>query len=97
MKAAAETGVPRPLVGSVLGMLATLGHYLFTAAYREAPASMLAPVTYLHLFWASGLGWLVFDHVPDALSIAGMALVCAAGVGVALTATAAKPPAAKSA
>lgn len=67
----------------LLGALATLGHFLFTAAYREAPASMLAPVNYLHLAWAGGLGWLVFDHVPDRLSSAGMGLVCLGGVAAA--------------
>jgi drug/metabolite transporter (DMT)-like permease len=68
----------------ILGGLATAGHFLFTAAYREAPASLLAPVNYLHLVWAGGLGWLVFGHLPDAWSIAGMALVAGAGAAVAL-------------
>ena len=76
---------------ALLGLLSTLGHYLFTAAYREAPASLLAPVNYLHLFWAGGLGWLVFGHLPDGWSLAGMALVCASGAIVAWWAFAAKP------
>ncbi len=67
-----------------LGALATLGHALFTAAYREAPASLLAPVNYLHLVWAALLGWLVFAHRPDTMTLVGMALVMAAGVAVAL-------------
>jgi drug/metabolite transporter (DMT)-like permease len=67
-----------------LGVLATLGHALFTAAYREAPASLLAPVNYLHLVWAGILGWLFFAHAPDGLTLSGMALVTAAGVAVAL-------------
>jgi drug/metabolite transporter (DMT)-like permease len=70
----------------LLGALMTVGHFLFTAAYREAPASLVAPVTYLHLVWAGGLGWIVFSHIPDPLSIAGMVLVAAAGAGVALNA-----------
>src|SRR5690606_22277587 len=36
----------------VLGVTAGLGHYLFTAAYRHADASALAPMTYTHLLWA---------------------------------------------
>ena len=75
----------------LLGAFATLGHFLFTAAYREAPASLLAPVNYLHLFWAGGLGWLIFGHLPDGWSLAGMALVCASGALVAMWAYAAKP------
>ena len=69
-----------------LGGLATLGHYLFTAAYREAPASLLAPVNYLHLVWAAALGVVIFGHTPDAISLAGMALVCASGVANAIRA-----------
>jgi drug/metabolite transporter (DMT)-like permease len=69
-----------------LGVLATLGHYLLTASYREAPASLLAPVNYMHLVWAGILGWLVFRHVSDALSLLGMAMVAGAGVAVALRA-----------
>ena len=69
---------------ALLGGLMTLGHFLFTAAYKEAPASLLAPVNYLHLVWASGLGWLVFGHVPENWSLVGIALVTAAGAAVAL-------------
>lgn len=69
---------------ALLGVLATVGHFAFTAAYQYAPASLLAPVTYMHLFWAGGLGWLIFDHIPDRISLGGMALVCISGVIVAL-------------
>ncbi len=71
---------------AVLGALMTAGHFLFTSAYREAPASMLAPVNYLHLFWAGGLSWLVFGHVPDLLSIGGMIMVGVSGIVVTLSA-----------
>ena len=78
---------------ALLGVLATLGHFLFTAAYREAPAALLAPVNYLHLVWAGLLGWLVFGHMPDGLTLTGMALVAGAGVAVALRAQFGKRPA----
>ena len=70
----------------VLGVLMTAGHFLFTAAYREAPASVLAPVNYLHLVWAGVMGAVVFGHIPDGVTAMGMALVTAAGVAVALQA-----------
>ncbi len=63
-----------------LGTLATLGHLLFTSAYREAPASTLAPVNYMHIAFATVLGWLVFTQIPDALGFTGMALIAAAGL-----------------
>lgn len=63
-----------------LGALATAGHLLFTSAYREAPASTLAPVNYMHIAFATVLGALVFQQVPDALGFAGMGLIAAAGL-----------------
>ncbi len=71
---------------AALGVAATMGHFLFTAAYRHAPASMLAPINYFHLVWAGGLGWLVFGHLPTPLSLLGMAMVAGAGVAIALMA-----------
>lgn len=68
----------------LLGVLATLGHFLLTAAYREAPASFLAPVNYLHIVWATLLGWGIFAHAPDTVTLAGIALILAAGAGVAI-------------
>lgn len=68
----------------LLGTLYTLGHFVFTSAYREAPASMLAPVNYVHVFWAGGLGWLAFGHVPGLWSTLGMVLVCVSGIIVSL-------------
>lgn len=73
-----------------LGALATAGHFLFTAAYREAPASLLAPVNYLHLVWAALLGWLVFGHVPNGISLLGIAMIAGAGMAVALQSQRAK-------
>lgn len=69
-----------------LGLLATLGHFLFTAGYREAPAGLLSPVNYTQLFWAVIFGWLIFGHLPDRWSAAGMVIVLLAGASVALRA-----------
>jgi drug/metabolite transporter (DMT)-like permease len=66
------------------GVLGGVGHFLFTAAHRHTAASTLAPLQYSQLVWVGLLGWLVFDHVPDGLSIAGMCVVAAAGAAVAV-------------
>lgn len=63
-----------------LGLTAGLGHYCFTAAYRHAEASLLAPATYMHLLWAGALGWIVFGQLPDGWGIAGMVVIALAGV-----------------
>jgi drug/metabolite transporter (DMT)-like permease len=68
------------LVGACGGM----GHFLFTAAYHQTEASALAPLMYAQLLWAGLLGWLVFGHVPDALSIVGMLIVAGCGMVVGL-------------
>lgn len=66
------------------GITGGVGHFLFTAAHRSAPASLLAPVMYVQLMWASLLGWLVFNHVPAQISIVGMCVVAVSGAAVAL-------------
>lgn len=72
------------LLLAALGLMGGVGHFLFTAAFREAPASLLAPMSYLQLLWVILFGWLVFDHVPDATSLLGMAIVGISGVVVAV-------------
>ena len=67
-----------------MGVNGGIGHYLYTAAFRHAPASLLAPVNYLQLLWAGLLGWMVFGHVPDGLTVIGMAVVAASGGLIAL-------------
>jgi drug/metabolite transporter (DMT)-like permease len=67
-----------------VGATATLGHILFTAAFRHATASVLAPLGYVQLIWAGLLGWLAFDHVPDGVSIVGMLVIIGSGALVAL-------------
>jgi drug/metabolite transporter (DMT)-like permease len=62
-----------------MGLMATIGHFLLILAYARAPASTLAPYGYAQIGFAMIGGWLVFTHVPDAWSLAGMALVAACG------------------
>lgn len=69
---------------ALLGVIATGGHFLFALAYAQAPVSLLAPINYTHLVWGAVLGWLVFAHLPDGPSLAGMALVAGSGALLAL-------------
>lgn len=83
---------PMPDFGTLLmflsqGAAAGLGHYLFTAAHREATASLLAPVNYMQLLWVGLMSWLLFGHVPDGLTLVGMAIVALAGVAIAMIST----------
>lgn len=66
-----------------IGVLGTIGHFLFILAFQRAPASALTPFTYIHLVFATLIGWLVFSDLPDGLTFAGMGLI--AGSGLLLT------------
>jgi drug/metabolite transporter (DMT)-like permease len=63
-----------------LGVLGTIGHFLLILAFQRAPASALTPFTYVHLVFATTIGWLVFGDLPDSLTFAGMALIAGSGL-----------------
>ncbi len=58
-----------------LGILGAIGHFLLILAFRQAPASALAPFTYLQVVFATLIGWLAFGDFPDALTFGSMALI----------------------
>jgi len=69
---------------ALLGVLGGVGHGLLVLAYARAPASLLAPMSYTQLIWASLAGILVFADWPDATTLAGAAVIALGGVLVAL-------------
>jgi drug/metabolite transporter (DMT)-like permease len=67
----------------MLGGLAacgTLGHVLYSIAFRFAPAAILQPFGYLALVFAIFWGWLIFSQFPDVWTIAGAALIVIGGI-----------------
>ena len=81
----------------VVGVVASLGQALAVLAYRHAPASVLAPLSYAQLIWSSVLGWQVFGHVPDRWVLVGGVVIAASGIAVvrlerARAASASPPP-----
>lgn len=65
---------------SLMGVFSTLGHFLLIMAYTRTPVAVLTPYLYLQIAFATLGGWIVFAHVPDAWSLAGIALVAVSGV-----------------
>ncbi len=65
---------------ALLGILNGLGHWLMARAYALAPVSALAPYEYTPLIWGGALGYLVFGELPGASTLAGAAVVAAAGL-----------------
>ena len=63
----------------VMGLMGTVGHFFLILAYQRAPASTLTPYLYAQIAFAMLGGWLVFAHVPDATSLAGIGLIAVCG------------------
>jgi drug/metabolite transporter (DMT)-like permease len=66
------------LVG--VGILGAFGHATLVAALDSAPAGVLQPFGYVLPVWATVMGYLVWDHVPDRWTVAGCLLVIAGGL-----------------
>ena len=63
-----------------VALFATLGHSLIFAAIERATAATVAPMTYVQLLAAAGLGWAWFGDSPDAATFGGAALIIAGGL-----------------
>jgi drug/metabolite transporter (DMT)-like permease len=68
----------------LVGFLGTFGHLMLIRAFMRASAPVLTPYLYSQIAFATLGGWLVFQHVPDALAWLGIAVIAASGVGNAL-------------
>ncbi len=66
-----------------LGLFGGAGHFLLIRAFHCAPAATLMPITYLQLFWAVALGWVMFAQFPGGDAATGMSLIAASGAWVA--------------
>jgi drug/metabolite transporter (DMT)-like permease len=62
--------------GSMVGM----GHILLIAATRNAPASQVAPIQYVQIVWAIGLGAFFYYEYPDLIAYIGLAVVVLSGL-----------------
>jgi len=59
----------------LIGILATLGHLAMTGAFKVADATVVFPVDYTRLVWASVIGYLVFSEVPDVWTWVGGTII----------------------
>ena len=64
-------------------VLATLGHYTLTRAFRAAEITATQPVTFLQLVWATLLGLYVFGEQPDLWIWVGGAVIVASATYIA--------------
>lgn len=66
----------------LIGFAGGASHYALASAYNQAPASTLAPFTYLQLVWITIAGLVVFGDFPDGWTILGAGIVVASGIYV---------------
>jgi len=64
---------------ALMGLMGTVGHFMMILAYARAPVSTLTPFLYAQIGFAMLGGWLAFSHVPDDLSLIGMAMIAVCG------------------
>ena len=70
------------LLLAFLGAIGSLGHLLLILAYARAPASTLAPLSYVQLIWSTGIGLVWFGNFPDRWTLTGGAIIAASGLYV---------------
>jgi drug/metabolite transporter (DMT)-like permease len=62
-----------------MGLMGTVGHFMLILAYYRAPAATLTPYLYTQIGFAMLGGLIVFSHVPDRLSLAGIVMIAVCG------------------
>jgi len=67
---------------AVIGATGALAQHLITAAFRKAPASVVAPFEYTALPWGFAIDWLLFGKLPVSTVFIGGAIVVLGGLGL---------------
>lgn len=67
---------------AVLGFVGATGHFLLILALFSAPASVISPMIYTQIVWATLIGYVVFHNLPDLWTVVGAAIVIGAGLFV---------------
>lgn len=82
--------VYRPMPVEHLGLVGIIALFGFVAmlfiiaAYRAAPAVVVAPMQYSQMIWAAIFGALIFDESPDRWTLVGAAIIIASGLYIVL-------------
>ena len=66
-----------------IGVISFIAHGLVVVAFRHAPATTLAPLSYLEIVSATLLSYLVFSDFPEPPVWLGIAIIVASGLYVA--------------
>jgi len=64
----------------LIGIGGGLGQICVIQAYRYARASVVAPLLFTALLWSALYGFLLWDEIPDPMSLWGTALIISSGL-----------------
>ena len=64
------------------GLIGATGSFLLTQAYRLAEANIVTPFEYVSILFGTLFGWWLWNEVPSVTTVAGIALIIAAGLYV---------------
>jgi drug/metabolite transporter (DMT)-like permease len=62
-----------------MGLSSAVGHMMLLNAYARTTPVTIAPFLYSQIGFAMLAGWMVYDHVPDGWSLAGIAAIVLSG------------------
>lgn len=63
----------------LMGVAGATGHILMIMSFERSPAATLMPYMYMQIGFAMLGGWIMFDHIPDHMSLIGIGLIAACG------------------
>lgn len=88
--------VPMPLAHlatfALIAVMSLAGMSLTIAAYRVAEATVVAPMQYSQIVWATVYGALIFSEFPDMPTLVGAGIVILSGVFIVWRENASSPP-----
>lgn len=67
-------------LAACMAAAASVAQLLVVLAFGRAPASLLAPFTYVQLVWATAFGMVLFATVPDGWTWVGASVIIASGL-----------------
>jgi drug/metabolite transporter (DMT)-like permease len=74
-----------------IGTLGTIGYLFLTQALKEAEATIVLPLDFLRLLWATLFGYLMFGELLDLTTWIGAALIAASAAYIAFREAGQKP------
>ena len=73
-------GISTLLALSAAGAMGVVAHLLIARALQITQLAIVAPLNYVRLIWALGLGYWWFGDLPDSLAFVGAILIVGSGV-----------------